>query len=135
MTSSDFHTSNAVRSTRNLEFKTTSIIFLVCNKSSCSKLGAPPLGVSVANSQAHYSIQSTIYQHLSDHQANVIVLLRAQGDHCMCVIHMLATRHWRPHQSIFQMLSFNRIYQATTPHGCTHQEDADPQMAPLVVSN
>ena len=41
-----------VRSTRNLEFKTTSIIFLVHNKSSRPKLGAHPLVVSVANSQA-----------------------------------------------------------------------------------
>ena len=43
-------------------------IFLVCNKRSRPMLGAPPLVVSVANSQAHYSIQNTIYQHLSDHQ-------------------------------------------------------------------
>ena len=70
-------------------------------KTSRSKLGAPPLGVSVANSQAHCSAQSTICQHLSDHQATVMVLLRAQGDHCTCVIHTLATRHWRLNMRCF----------------------------------
>ena len=87
--------SRSVRSTRNLEFKTTKVILLVHNKSSRPKLGAPTLVVSITNSQAHYSIQNTICQHLSGHQAIVTALLRAQGDHYICVIHTLVTRHWR----------------------------------------
>ena len=74
-------------------------MILVHNKSSHPKLGAHPLVVSVANSQAHYFSQSIIYHHLSDYQANVIVLLRAQGDHCTCVIHALVTNHWRLNMS------------------------------------
>ena len=50
----------------------------MCNKSSRPKLGAHPLVVSGANSQAHYFSQSIIYHHLSDHQANVIVLTLAR---------------------------------------------------------